>query len=325
MQRRPHINWRLAVALARPLAGELPDTTRAETLAVTGALRVAARRAGELAVEFSGLDAARPADEIRVVDRDGWTRGAAEMVRHVIAALPMPERPDGWLRRVVGAGYGVAGGVALGVVSRQLLGQFDAFHPRRRLFLIAPNILSTERRRAFVPDDFRLWVGVHEQTHAVQFSAAPWLADYLMLRFRVVATDDLSALETFRQLPSRGVASLVASRTGQTAMDEITAAMTLLEGHADFVSDAAGDRHIPTVKALRRAFARAGGPHPLAKLLPALDKAAQYRSGLAFCRAVAEKVGVAGLAVAFTDEDSLPRLHEIASPAAWLQRVHGTT
>ncbi len=29
------------------------------------------------------------------------------------------------------------------------------------------------------PDDFALWVCVHEQTHALQFAAAPWLAGHL--------------------------------------------------------------------------------------------------------------------------------------------------
>lgn len=324
MQRRPHVDWRLAIRLATPFAGELPDATRPEAQATAAALRVAAGRAADLAVEYSGLRAGRGADQVAVVDRQGWVRGAAEMARTVIDDLPMPERRDGVRRRLGGVGYGVVGGVALGLVSRHLLGQFDAFSPQRRLFLIAPNILAAERRQRFVADDFRLWVALHEQTHAVQFSAAPWLVDYLKLRFVAVATDDSSVLETLRTIPSRGAASLVASRKGHTTMDEITAVMTLLEGHADFTSDAAGARHIPTVAKLRKAFAREGGPNRWAKLLPVVDKNKQYRSGLQFCEAVAAKVGADGLGRAFVDEDSLPTLYEIGNPAAWLRRVHGT-
>lgn len=323
MQLRPHVDWSLAKKLAGRLLADLPDATRPEAHQSVGSLRVAARRGGELAVRFSGLDG-EPAPRVAVTDRDGWAHGMTVMADAVIETLPMRTRSEGLRKRLVGLGYGSLAGVAMGFVGRQLLGQYDAFSPEPTLYLIAPNIVAMQRARRLVPKDFHLWVAIHEQTHAVQFSAAPWLGEYLRERFVAIATDDLSASGALRNLTAgRGAASAVASPEGHSALDEMSAAMTLVEGHADFVSDAVGRRNVPTVAQLRKAFARDAGPSRLAKLMPAVDKTAQYRDGLAFCRKVAGRVGRRGLARAFEAPENLPTAAEIADPAEYLRRVHG--
>ncbi|GAB3816456.1 zinc-dependent metalloprotease [Tessaracoccus terricola] len=325
MQLRPHVDWSLARRLAARFQGDLPEATRPEAHQSVGSLRVAARRAGELAVRFSGLDG-EPAARVVVTDREGWARGMTRMADAVIEALPMRDRSEGLRKKLVGLGYGSVGGLALGAIGRQLLGQYDAFSPERTLYLIAPNIVALQRARRLVPKDFHLWVAIHEQTHAVQFSAAPWLGEYLMERFVAIATDDLSATGALRNLAAgRGAAATMASPDGHSALDEMTAVMTLVEGHADYVSDAVGRRNVPTVKQLRKAFARDGAAPRLAKVLPAVDKAAQYRDGLAFCRKVASRVGRRGLARAFEGPHNLPTAAEIADPAEYLRRVHGKT
>src|SRR5665647_3399981 len=73
-----------------------------------------------------------------------------------------------------------ASGLAL--LATRVLGQFDPYTPGPaggRLLLVAPNVLRTERGMRVVPGDFRLWVCAHEQTHALQFAAAPWLAGHI--------------------------------------------------------------------------------------------------------------------------------------------------
>ena len=99
---------------------------------------------------------------------------------------------------------------------------------------------------------------------------------------------------------------------------------TLLEGHADFVSDLVGATHIPSVRRLRAAFSRTGKASTVARLLPMLDKGAQYRDGLQFCRRVTAKAGAAALVAAFESPENLPLLGEITEPHTWLKRVHGT-
>ncbi|MGO7258877.1 zinc-dependent metalloprotease, partial [Rhizobium brockwellii] len=75
-------------------------------------------------------------------------------------------------------------GALVGFLSSKVLGQYDPYaglvseqaarsHPGGRLMFVAPNVLWTERELNVSPEDFRLWVCLHEQTHRVQFAAAP--------------------------------------------------------------------------------------------------------------------------------------------------------
>ncbi|MGV8845035.1 zinc-dependent metalloprotease [Tessaracoccus sp.] len=322
MQSLPPINWSLARRVARPVSGELPSATRAQAHAVVASLRLAAERAGELVGAAGGLPGA-PARRVVVCDRDTWAQAAGAMAHGVLGGLHVPQPRLGGAHIVKAAAYGALAGIALGGVGRHLLGQFDP--STSQLFLLAPNILHLHRQRELPLDDLLLWVAAHEQTHALQFSAAPWLLDHLTELFEVVAADEVKAIDVAGNLArgQRWAAATTSPRAAQ-AMEELTAVMTLLEGHADFVSDKVGATHIPSVRRLRAAFARAQGPSALARLVPALDKDAQYRDGLRFCRAVAARAGTDVLARAFQSPLSLPRPGEIADPAAWMRRVHGT-
>ena len=53
-----------------------------------------------------------------------------------------------------------------------------------RLLLLAPNLAQAARNLGVDRDELVLWVTIHEITHAVQFSGAPWLREHLggMLR-----------------------------------------------------------------------------------------------------------------------------------------------
>lgn len=318
----PPINWGLARSVARPLSGELPSASRAEATAVVASLRLAAQRAGELVVDVGGLPGG-PAQHVLVCDRDRWARSAQAMVVDALSGVSAATARPGGGRGVRAAGYGILAGVALGRVGRQLLGQFDP--STSRLYLIAPNIWQMQRARGFVAADFQLWVAAHEQTHALQFSSAPWLLEHLMSRLATVAGDEVGGLDVARNLASgHGVAAAMAGPEARRAMEEVIAAMTLLEGHADYISDRVGVAHIPTVKRLRATFARTHQPTVLARLVPALDKDAQYREGLRFCRTVAQRGGAKALAPAFASAEGLPSSEEISKPRAWLRRVHGT-
>ena len=280
---------------------------------------VAARRAGDLVVETSALNG-RPANHTVVCDRDTWARGAGAMARAMLAHMG-DTVPEG-ARHIRAVGHGAVAGVALGLVGRQLLGQYDP--AAGRLFLLAPNISHLQRTRRFDMADFHLWVAAHEQTHAVQFSAAPWLEGHILERLRLVATDEVHALQMARGVAAGGgLASMMASPPARRALAELGATMTLLEGHADFIADAVGRTHIPSVRKLRAAFTRTGPPSVLARLLPLIDKGAQYRDGLRFCRAVAARTGASGLAAAFESPGNLPRPEEINDPMAWMRRMHG--
>lgn len=306
------VDWPLATKLADTVSGELPSVTRPEVNQYVAQLRLAGQRGGQLAQELAAL-AGAPTDQITVTDRRGWHRAASAMAQRVLAGLTIPQsRTFG-----VAQGYGAVVGVGLAIIGRRLLGQFDGFAPAPKLYLLAPNIYQLQHRQGFTPADFQLWVAVHEQTHALQFSAAPWLGDYLQRRFSIVAEEE------------SGPALVSLLRPGgesetKRALDELTATMTFLEGHADLVTHRVGKRHIPSARKLIRAFHRPA-PTRLARLAPGLDKGSQYRRGLEFAKAVQQRVRMPGLAMALSEPSALPSPQEIAEPERWLERVHGTS
>src|SRR5690606_7747672 len=122
------------------------------------------------------------------------------------------------------------------------------------------------------PRDFRLWVCLHEVTHRTQFTAVPWLRDYFLSEVRMFADaardgeqplaerlrSGLSALaEAVRDPESRaGVLDVIQTPRQREVLDRLTAVMTLLEGHAEYVMDGVGPEVIPSVTEIRRRFNR---------------------------------------------------------------------
>src|SRR5262249_47972376 len=48
-----------------------------------------------------------------------------------------------------------------------------------RLLLLAPNLAIAARNLSVDRDELVLWVAIHEITHAVQFTGAPWLRKHI--------------------------------------------------------------------------------------------------------------------------------------------------
>lgn len=323
MDYAPSIDWPLALRLSAAGAKDLPDLDERSLKQLVADLRVTARRAGEIAGAFLNVDSAG-ATAVKVVDWNGWGTAVRGMVETVVTELGMPHRPDGpvdWARRRINA---VLLGAGIRAASRRLLGQYDAYTGADTLYLVAPTIVAHERDHGFAPADFRLWVALHEQTHALQFRAAPWLREWIGKRAREVFEDDASPIQGLAAWARTGdLASLLVSGDAGESLTQLVGVMTFLEGHADYTADIAGRPHIPGVAALRKAFTRKPGASGLGRISPSFDKSAQYRDGLAFCREVAALRGRPGLRAAFAEPANLPTPAEISDPRAWVRRVHG--
>jgi coenzyme F420 biosynthesis associated uncharacterized protein len=111
-------------------------------------------------------------------------------------------------------------------------------------------------------------------------------------------------------------------------LGRLTAVMSLLEGHADFVMDGVGPEVVPSVAEIREKFQqrRAKGASrldmALRRLLGLDAKLRQYRDGERFVRAVVDQVGMDGFNRVWTSPNTLPTKSEIAKPADWVARVH---
>ncbi|WP_336054349.1 zinc-dependent metalloprotease [Streptomyces sp. CA2R101] len=303
---------------------------------------------------------------VLVVDRPGWIKANVAGFRAVLKPLlaKMEDRrsalPGGAVLGAVGGKVtGVELGMLLSFLASRVLGQYETFAPASRdlpagaqggrLLLVAPNIVHVERELEVEPHDFRLWVCLHEETHRTQFTAVPWLRDHiegeiqaflgetdidpgtLLERLREAAQSLAGAKpegEEGEEESSRSLVDLVQTPAQREILGRLTAVMSLLEGHADYVMDGVGPDVVPSVAEIREKFQkrRASGAgrldQALRKLLGLDAKLRQYRDGERFVSAVVEEVGMEGFNRVWTSPNTLPTKQEIAKPADWVARVH---
>ncbi|WP_405937460.1 zinc-dependent metalloprotease [Streptomyces sp. NBC_00726] len=303
---------------------------------------------------------------VLVVDRAGWIKanvaGFRELLRPLLDKME-GRRSGGAGGAVLGAvGSKVTGvevGMLLSFLASRVLGQYETFAPATRelpasadgggrLLLVAPNIVHVERELEADPHDFRLWVALHEETHRTQFTAVPWLRDHLQGEIQSFLdetdVDPMTFLERLREAAQslaggrpegesgedggRSLVELVQTPAQREILGRLTAVMSLLEGHADYVMDGVGPEVVSSVAEIREKFQqrRARGAsrldQALRKLLGLDAKLRQYRDGERFVRAVVDEVGMDGFNRVWTSPNTLPTKAEIARPADWIARVH---
>jgi coenzyme F420 biosynthesis associated uncharacterized protein len=347
------VDWDLAGRTARRLISPGPKTTREDAAAVVRELHEAARVAVAHVEGLTGMTPAPggAAPEVQVVDRPGWVdanaSGMAALLDPLVAKLAeQQETRPGPLATAIGSRVtGVQAGGILAFLSSRVLGQYEIFGTGGRLLLVAPNIVATEEKLGVDPSDFRLWVCLHEVTHQLQFTAVPWLKPHLESEIaEFVAATDLSAdvlrerlQDLLRSLgeairgtdgESEGLMALIRDPRQRAVLDRVTAVMSLVEGHAEFVMDGVGPDVVPSVVTLRKRFAqRRKGRGPLDRVLRRLlgleQKMKQYADGRIFVGGVVDLVGMEGFNRVWEKPENLPLIEELTEPARWVERVHG--
>ena len=357
------IDWRAAQRIGERIAGSPPDgdvqTGSLEPLAHDFAKRVSA---------YSGLPVPSELPALETVDRPEWIAANLRTMRPLLG--PLGERVGeragplaGPLRSATGFLLGAQVGALTGVLSQRVLGQYDlallddSVPPR--LLLLAPNLALTARNLGVDRDELVAWVAIHEITHAVQFSAAPWLRDHLggMLRDLIEGlqvtlgggsagrrqgeeTGKAAAEDPRRpKLPDPGdlLELLDRARRGELLrlavgedrwqlVERMQAAMSLIEGHAEHTMDAVGAEVLPSLPRLRTALNRRREARPLPwrvleRLLGLELKLRQYEIGRRFCDAVVADGGPQALAGAWSEPAALPTMDELQQPGKWLRRT----
>ena len=344
------VDWGVASATARRLARPGPEVSPDEAAEVVAELREDAAVARAHVARVTRLDAPAEQAKVLVVDRPGWIDANLAMLRAmlepVVDRLTQKRSPSALVASMGSKVTGAEAGGLLALLSGKVLGQYDiAPGAEPRLLLVAPNVVSVERELNVVPSDFRLWVCLHEETHRVQFTAVPWLRDFVLGEAQGLAADllpDPSSLgrrveELARAVPEvlRGeggsLAEILATPEQRARMARLTAVMSLLEGHADVVMDDVGPEVVASVEQIRARFqaqragrgGMSGGVDRLLRRLLGLEaKMRQYRDGARFVRAAVDAVGMDGFNQVWASPASLPLPAEIEDPQAWLARVH---
>lgn len=357
------VNWDLAAKTAANLAPAGPSMNSREIGEAVENLRLMADSSVPHVHEISKLEAARELrdSEVLVVDRASWakanTQSFAVMMDPLLDALAAKQRADGKPAAPAMAGNvtGAQLGAVLAFLSSKVLGQYDPFAalaapadgvqpaPGGRLLLVAPNIITVERELKVDPADFRLWVCLHEQTHRVQFAAAPWLRHHMLAEvgklgeLLVGDTEKLGdrLMETAKQLGSRkkspepsrgGVLDMLQDPAQKAALSHVTAVMSLLEGHANVVMDGVDASIVPTVRTIRQRFNGRGKERGVLEKfirnVMGLDaKMRQYSDGAKFVREVVAMAGMDGFNNVWDRAENLPTEEEIHSARLWVERM----
>lgn len=349
------VDWRLAERVAVRAAGREPFAESYLAVSLHADFEDATAEAEELVARATGLRSLSGPARARVTDRAGWVQANVTSFQRLLH--PITEKLGDKMGSSIGSGItrkvaGAEVGMLLGWMSARVLGQYDllviddpdaAGHADQDVvYYVGPNVLALEKRHAFPPKEFRLWLALHEVTHRAQFTGVPWMRDhYLGLVHQTLDsvdpdprrfTDALArVVEDLRAgrkpLEDGGIVTLLASPEQRAVMDKIGGLMSLLEGHGDVTMDRAGADRIPSAhrfaRVLRERRAHAGPAARLVQRLIGLEaKMNQYAQGERFIEEV-ERIGGGpdALEPVWRGASWLPTLAEIRDPGEWLDRV----
>jgi coenzyme F420 biosynthesis associated uncharacterized protein len=341
------VDWGLARQIAALAAGrgtEEPPPFDAVALS---------REMEPVVAGYTGLALAAPSPPAEVVSRSEWAAVNLDALARVLdpVAARLEERLGfagplaGALRVGATATLAAEAGLVMGYMSSRVLGQYELSllggETDPRLLYVGPNLAGAVRDLDVDPQAFGRWISAHELTHVFQFQGVPWLRGHMsgLLR-RYVETlevriekgaagglpslpDPQKLVEAFRE---GGLAALVQSPEQRTLMDEVQAAMSVIEGYSEHVMDAIAAEFIPGHEELRAAMdrrrrSRSAPQRIIEKLLGFDVKLRQYEQGKKWADAVASLAGIEGLNRVWVSPAALPSADELKHPGTWVKRT----
>lgn len=315
------------------------------------------RRCEPLITEEMGQPLPQPVQEIAAFSRAEWVD--ANIRNFQILFAPLEDlhrasfRADNLADVVMGdanqAMVSVELGILLGYLARRVLGQYDLSLLGRepvtsagRLYFVEPNIGGVQQELGLDVEEFRLWIALHETTHAFEFEAYPWLRVHfnsLIEDYFKLILEDLTMLRggmggvgslvtRARENLSNGDSWIEAVMTPdqRTLFDRLQALMAVVEGYSNYIMNTVGQRLLPSYEKIKAEFeARAARRSPAERLFVRLTglalKMEQYRLGETFINEVVAQAGVAMANRMWEGPAALPTLAELRNPAAWIARM----
>ena len=238
-------------------------------------------------------------------------------------------------------------GLLIGYLARKVLGQYDISLLGKeplspgKLYFVEPNIAALEQSLKVPPKELRLWIALHEATHAHEFEVNPWVRNYLnehLQGYLKSVVDDMregtspNMMGTFltRLIDNlrRGHNLIEALMTPEqrTVLSELQALMSLAEGYSNHVMNHVGSRLLPSYEQIheaveRRQRQRGQAEEMFLKLTGLKMKMEQYALGEKFSERVANERGMAFLNRAWQSREQLPTEEEIRDPERWIARL----
>jgi coenzyme F420 biosynthesis associated uncharacterized protein len=206
---------------------------------------------------------------------------------------------------------------------------------------VEPNIAGVVNALNLSGDEFRLWIALHETTHAFEFESYPWVRQHfnsILERYFSYLTDDLQNMRLSKQGLS-GIVSRVRDNSQggswiervmtpeqRKLFNELQALMSIVEGYSNHVMNAVGSKLMPNYETIKERVEKRqkerGVIDRLFVKLTGLDlKMEQYRLGEIFVDTVVEKKGIEFGNLMWAKPEYIPTLEEIRKPEQWIRRI----
>lgn len=350
------IHWervrRIAIKVSRYEAEE-PAIPYAE---MTDRYTAVVQRSEEMISRYTGRPLNESLVSVRALSREDW-------IDANIASFQQIFEPMERLNRQALAGRSMAlhllGGVSqfvlsnqlgllMGYLARRVLGQYDLGLLGKepitsgRLYFVEPNVRELQRRLHLDDGQFRLWISLHETTHAHEFQASPWLRDYmnsLLIRYFESASATLVKVQRGRGSLAEALGHLartllrgdylvewMMTSEQRQIFRQLQALMSLIEGYSNHVMQEVGRSLLPsyaTIKARFEARWRQRGAleHLFARIMGLDIKMEQYRLGEWFVNQVVRQRGIEFMNQVWSSPEALPTLEEVRQPQRWIDRI----
>jgi coenzyme F420 biosynthesis associated uncharacterized protein len=304
---------------------------------------------------YTGTELPDTVERTFAFDRVDWINANLDSFKIMLAPIEALNPDTGGSRTVIAAMWGGLNrtvvsaelGLLLGYLARRVLGQYDLALLGRepvsagKLYYVEPNIRVVEQTLTMPRDEFRMWLALHETTHAFEFEAHPWVRlyfnDLLESYFEFLREDAEHLKQGFRGLKvfvdrarsgdkTESWIEAVMTPPQRELFTKMQAMMCIIEGYSNHVMNAVGKQLLPSYEGISHKFEQRQKQRTTAEQLFAritgLDiKMEQYRLGQRFIDTIAEQRGHDVAKRVWDGPESLPTMDEVKNPALWLERV----
>lgn len=352
---QPMIDWErvrsIAISMNKGLA-----LTAGERDRQTAAYRELEAQCLPIVSAYTGIELPDAVERTFAVDRVDWIEANITSFKRMFEPIEALNASSGSSTSAASKLFGNANravvsgevGLLLAYLARHVLGQYDLALLGRetvetgKLYYVEPNIRAVERALNLPKSDFRMWLALHETTHAFEFEGVPWLRTYfnglIEQYFEFLKRDAEQLKQGFRAMRAmvgrareqRGpdVSWLEAMMTAEqrALFNQMQAAMCMVEGYSNHVMNAVGRDLLPRFDAISKTFeTRRRDRSRIERLFVRLTglelKYEQYQLGERFIDSIVASHGHDVAKRIWDNPASLPTMPEIRAPQLWISRV----
>src|SRR5215204_7560166 len=264
------IDWRtardIAVTMSRDEALSMADRRKLDA-----EYRALVARCVPIVSEYTGDHLPDAPERTFAFDRVDWVNANIDAFERMFVPLEgLNLLGDAANRSIAGQMLGTLNqkvlsaevGLLLGYLARKVLGQYDLTLLGRepmapgKLYYVEPNIQHVETTLGLPREEFRMWLALHETTHAFEFEAHPWVRGHfnaLLERYFAFFKEDVDQLKNgVRGLKvfvdrartrSHGDSSWIEALMvpeQRALFSEMQSMMCIVEGYSNYVMNGVG-------------------------------------------------------------------------------------